>query len=194
MANINAHLLPKPDKFNNQCDVSLWLQQFELFTSLSKIRDDNKAHLLLTFLDITIYETVVNALPVDKRLYDDIILFLKSRFSTRDVYLDRQKLFSSQYTTPPEIYAAELNRILDSYDTDKIREQILLSKFVSAAPRDIATQLRLRRPNTLNECVQVWHHQFLLTDILHVRHLLQLLVQIHTDLQITAYNIVTDLL
>lgn len=46
----NYTFIPRPDKFDNQCEITTWFKQFELFLTLSKTdAADKKMCFFLTF-------------------------------------------------------------------------------------------------------------------------------------------------
>jgi hypothetical protein len=51
IARASAPQLPAPDKFTRNTDPSNWLSKFELYMDLNKVENQNKARLLVFFLD-----------------------------------------------------------------------------------------------------------------------------------------------
>ena len=151
--------VPRPDKFSNQCDISVWFQQFELFLQLSAVADGNKKQVLLSFLEIQVFQATVTAKTVATCSYEDVKTFLLQRYCTTDAYIDRIGLFEKKFLIPPESFAAALNSLLDndnfSKDASRFREEVLVAKFIAASPRHLASELRLRRPDSLSDCVKI---------------------------------------
>lgn len=155
---INSSLLLKPERFCNQCDIESWFGQFELFLQLSSITaDDRKRDFLLSYVDLPIYNSITSALKVSTASYDDAKNFLKSRYSTLDVYLERIDFFTAKFALPAEGFASKLNDYVDRFDDDfsHFKEQLLVAKFIASAPKEFEKELRLRRPSTLNACVEI---------------------------------------
>ena len=148
--------VPRPDKFCNQCDVKTWFQQFELFIGLSKTPEADKRDVLLTYLDIEIFQAVTAASKASCK-YEEVKTFLLDRYSTTDIYMERLTFFEKKYSMPVESYAAQLNSCLDCFTQDiaTIREELLVAKIISCAPRHVAGELRLRRPSSVSECVRI---------------------------------------
>ena len=149
--------ISKPDKFANQCEISTWFAQFDLFLRLSKVPDTSKLDLLLNYMDLTVFESMSSALDLATLTYDDAKKFLFARYSSFDPYIERIAFFNAKFSGTAEEFAANLNSYMDKYSCkpESFKEEILVAKFISAAPEDVAKELRVRRPTTLNECVQI---------------------------------------
>ena len=153
---MNSIPISKPEKFQFQSDFRVWLGQFELLCSLAKLDDDRKAIYLLANLDIGIYEATISGVPQeDQKNFKKISDFLLSRYSKQDSYLDRIEFFRSIYTGSAEEYGATLQRLLDNFQRTGSREELLVAKFIATAPGKAATELRLRRPTSLSECIRI---------------------------------------
>ena len=155
---INSSLLLKPERFCNQCDVDNWFGQFELFLRLSFITDnERKRDFLLSYVDLPIYNSITSALKISDASYDDVKTFLISRYSTLDVYLERIEFFSAKFAMPGEAFASKLNEYVDRFagDFSTFKEQLLVAKFIASSPKELEKELRLRRPATLNACVEI---------------------------------------
>ena len=74
-----------------------------------------------------------------------------------DTYIENISFFEAKYSEPADSYAASLNAYLDRFsrNTAKLKEEILVGKFISSCTGALSSELRLRRPQTLNECVKV---------------------------------------
>ncbi len=137
--------VPRPDKFSNQCDISVWFQQFELFLQLSAVSDGNKKQVLLSVLEIQVFQATVTAKTVATCSYEDVKTVLLQRYCTTDAYIDRIGLFEKKFIIPPESFAAAaLNSLLDNFskDASRFREEVLVDKFIAASPRHLASELR----------------------------------------------------
>ena len=44
---------------------------------------------------------------------------------------------------------------LNSFEITEIKEQLLVAKFISSLPQGLSTELHLRRPSTLSQCIQI---------------------------------------
>lgn len=144
----------RPEKFCGQCNIETWIKQFELYLTLTNTTDDGvKRNLILSYLDITVYEAVI--ISGQDSTYVKVSNFLIDRYSTRDKYMDRIKFFSSKYSGSPESFAAEITNILDSYDLPSFKEQLLVAKFIDSSTDQLERELRMRRPSTVNECVKI---------------------------------------
>ena len=147
--------IPRPDKFAGQCDIKLWCQQFELFLSLTKADVSIHRDVLLTFLDLPIYQAVITSTDEKTRTYDIVKDFLLKRYSTTDEYIDRLSFFDIKYSSPPEKFASVLNELFDLFSTANVKEELLVARFISSTSGKLYDELRLRRPSTLSECVQI---------------------------------------
>ena len=147
--------IPRPDKFAGQCDIKLWCQQFELFLSLTKTDASIKRDILLTFLDLPIYQAVITSTDEKTRTYDSVKDFLLKRYSTTDEYIDRLSFFDIKYSSPPEKFASILNELFDLFSSGNMKEELLVARFISSTSGKLHDELRLRRPSTLSECVQI---------------------------------------
>ncbi|MEL7309565.1 MAG: retropepsin-like aspartic protease, partial [Pseudomonadota bacterium] len=130
-------------------------QQFELFLSLTKTDASIQRDVLLTFLDLPIYQAVMTSTEEKTRTYDSVKTFLLNRYSTTDEYIDRLSFFDTKYASPPEKFASSLNELFDLFSTKNLKEELLVSRFISATTGKLFDELRLRRPSTLSECVQI---------------------------------------
>ena len=139
--------------FSRQCDFAIWLKKFELILKIGKVDDSEKIDFLLTSLDLPIFESITTTFP--NATYNEAVNFLKERYSTQDKFLDRLEFFNITYSGSFDEYAAKLQSLYENFDTTNVREEILISKFLSTIPKSLSTELRIRRPSTLSECVQV---------------------------------------
>ncbi len=53
-SSLSGIYIPRPEKFAGQCGIEIWFKQFELFLTLSKVPDDQRANILLSYLDLDI--------------------------------------------------------------------------------------------------------------------------------------------
>ena len=109
MSATNATYIPRPEKFSGNENITTWFIQFELFLQLSKVIDDDKGNILLTYLELPIFQAVISGTINDHRTYNDVKKFLIGRYGTTDNYLNRIGFFEKKYYNPTESYAAELN-------------------------------------------------------------------------------------
>ena len=147
--------IPRPEKFSGHCDIKAWYEQFELFLSLSKTDAAIHRDVLLSYLDVPIYQAVRAAIEESSRTYDAVKDFLIKRYSVTDVFIDRLSFFEMKYSGPPEKFANDMNQAFDLFTTKNLKEELLVSKFISSTTGKLAEELRLRRPGTLSECVQI---------------------------------------
>ena len=125
---------------------------------MSSITDDGKQRdFLLSYIDIPIYSAVSSALNTTTSSYTTVKDFLIKRYSTIDTYLERIEFFTTQFSLPAENFASKLNQYIDRFDSDftKFKEELLVAKFLSSVPSDYEKELRLRRPTTLSQCVEI---------------------------------------
>ena len=157
MATSSATCVPKPRKFDAQCEITTWTKQFELYLRLTKVPVDQKKDMLLAYLDYDVFEAVNTGLDSDNSDYDKHIQFLTSRYSSIDTYLEHIAFIDAKYNSAPEEFAAQLSKKFDQFSTtyDQLREELLVAKFISASNSSLASELRLRRPTTMNDCVQI---------------------------------------
>ncbi len=87
--------------------------------------------------------------------YASIRTFLEQRYSLKDSYLERISFFEEKFSAPPEKFAAALNAYWDNFSKEGLREELLVAKFISSSTGKLESELRLRRPKTLNDCVQI---------------------------------------
>ena len=155
MAN-NAYI-PRPEKFAADSDIAVWFQQFELFLQLSAVTDANRLNVLLTYLDLPVFQAAVTALNITTATFEEVKTFLVGRYRTCDAYIERVSFFESKFSQPAGEYAARLSSIMDMFSQDAatLRQEILVAKFIASCQGTLASELRLRRPSTLNECVQI---------------------------------------
>ena len=139
--------------FARQCDFTIWLRKFELILKIGKIQDDEKIDFLLTNLDLPIFESILTTFI--NPTYTEAVSFLEARYSTQDKFLDRLEFFNISYSGTFDEYAAKLQTLYENFNSTTIREEILISKFLATIPRHLSTELRIRRPETLSECVQI---------------------------------------
>ena len=149
--------IPRPDKFDATMNVEVYFKQFELFLTLTKVLDTDKANYLLSYLDFSVFEAVSSGLNTTTASYDDIKKFLVARYSSVDNFLERISFFAARFSFPVDSFAASLNGFMDRFSStvEELREQLLVSKFIQAAPSNLASELRVRRPTSLNDCVQI---------------------------------------
>lgn len=142
------------EPFSRQCDFDIWLKKFELFLKIGKVDADSKIDILLTNLDISIFETVVTTFPKTCE-YDKVVNFLKERYSTQDKYLNRLEFFNVTYSGSYDEYAGKLQTLFKNFSGNALREEILIAKFLTTVPKALSAELRVRRPETLSECVRI---------------------------------------
>ncbi|MEL7308743.1 MAG: hypothetical protein AAGK05_13300, partial [Pseudomonadota bacterium] len=142
------------EPFSRQCDFDIWLKKFELFLKIGKVDADSKIDILLTNLEISIFETVVTTFPKTCE-YDKVVSFLKERYSTQDKYLNRLEFFNVSYSGSYDEYAGKLQTLFKNFTGNALREEILIAKFLTTVPKALGAELRVRRPETLSECVKI---------------------------------------
>ena len=113
----------KPAIFNKQCDFAIWFQQFELFLKLAGVKDESHVDVLLSFLDLTIFEAVTSSISTSERSFDKVKDLLFRRYSSSDVFIDRLAFFSVSYSESPETYAGLLSSLMDKFDNEELRDQ-----------------------------------------------------------------------
>lgn len=153
-----ASAIQKIEIFSRQCDFTIWLKKLEMISKMSKISEDDKTNFLLSNLDITIFESVVTNFDTNAD-YNTVVDFLKSRYSTQDKFLNRIEFMNVTYSGTYDEYASRLQMLYENFTqtegNKEIREEILISKFLATIPKSLSTELRIRRPGTLSECVQI---------------------------------------
>ena len=142
------------EPFNKQCDFTVWLKKFEMLLNISKITADERVEYLLTNLDISIFESVISSL-CNTNNYKEIVAYLEKRYSTKDKFLNRLEFFEIKFSGTYDEFASKLEVLFESYEGNKLREQILISKFMCSIPKAIGAELRVRRPESLNDCVRI---------------------------------------
>ena len=152
----NAYI-PRPEKFAADTDIAVWFRQFELFLQLSAVGAANRLNVLLTYLDLSVFQATDTALNIATATFEEVKTFLLGRYSTRDDYMDRVSFFESRFSQPAGAYAARLSSIMDNFSQNAatLRGEILVAKFIASSQGTLASELRLRRPTALNECVQI---------------------------------------
>lgn len=112
--------------------------------------------MLLSYISIQIFQACITSLK-DSCSYEDVKKFLLSRYSTTDTFLDRISFLDKKYASPIESFAADLNSNLDSFtqDISSMREELVIAKLISSAPKHITNELKLRRPTSVSECIQI---------------------------------------
>ena len=124
---------------------------------LSSVDASVQRDFLLSYVDLPIYQAIKNAVNVSTTSYADVKKFLCGRYSTTDDYIACIDFFNAKFTSPADSYASLLNSYVDKFEPNlaKFKEQILVAKFISSAPQHYANELRLRRPTSLNSCVEI---------------------------------------
>ena len=79
--------IPKPEKFSNDCDINIWLKQFELFTTLTDVPKEKLHNILLAYMDLHIFETIITSISEKEQTFENIKSFLLGRYSTTDKYM-----------------------------------------------------------------------------------------------------------
>ena len=149
-------LASKPEKFDNTTEVDVWMEQLKIYFLVNGIKDEEmKKNLLLSFLDPQIFKSVVKGLQENKRTFQSITRFLDERYNKNDDYMDRISFFERKYSSSPDSFASEITAIFDRFNNDNLRDEILVAKFITAVSEDVQKELRLRRPSSLNQCVQI---------------------------------------
>lgn len=111
---------------------------------------------LITNLDLPIFESVVTAFPEPTiNNYDEIVEFLTNRHSMQDKFLNRLEFLNVGFSGSYDEFASQLQTLFESFDKTQLREQLLVAKFLSAIPKSISTELRIRRPKDLSDCVKI---------------------------------------
>ena len=144
------------EPFSRQCDFLIWYKKFELQVKLAKVPEVDKIIHLITNLDISIFESVITAFPdTSFEYYDEIVEFLTDRHSIQDKFLNRLEFMNIAFTGTFDEFASNLQTLFENFDKSQLREQILMAKFLSAIPKSLSTELRVRRPTDLSECVRI---------------------------------------
>ena len=88
------------------------LIKFEHFLKIGKVDADSKIDILLTNLDISIFETVVTTFR-KTCVYDKVVNFLKEKYSTQDkkTYLNRLECFNVTYSGSYDEYTGKLQTL-----------------------------------------------------------------------------------
>ena len=148
MANNNNTSLyvPRRDKFVADCDVDIYFRQFELFLQLSAVAEDTKLKVLLSYLDLSVFQATVAVKDITTATYAEVKTFLLERYSTCDAYMEHVNFFECKFSQPADAYAALLSSLLDKFaqDSATLREQILVAKFIASSHGSLAKELRLR--------------------------------------------------
>jgi len=149
--------IPKPDKFEPSMNIDTYFKQFELFLRLAKVDDVEKGSMLLSYLDFRVFEAVSSSLDISKATYTEIKRMLLDRYSITDNFIQRINFFNLKFSLPAESFAASLNSAMTSYTNTikEFKEEILISKFISSCPTEVSSELRIRRPKSLSECVKI---------------------------------------
>ena len=146
--------LQRIEPFSRQCDFDVWLKKFEIILRVSKINSDDKLDCLLANLDMPIFEAVITYFPKSYD-YDKVVKFLHDRFSTQDKFLNRIEFFETTYSGSYDEYAGKLQSLFKNFNGNSLREEILIGKFLTSIPKALSCELRIRRPETLTECIQI---------------------------------------
>jgi len=85
--------IPKPDKFDSTMNIDIYFKQFELFLKMAKVDETDKANMLLSYLDYSVFEAVSSSISISTATYIEILKILLERFSTSDKYVDRISFF-----------------------------------------------------------------------------------------------------
>lgn len=141
------------EPFTRQCDFAIWLKKFELLLKIAHVDESDKVNFLLTNLELVIFESVVTTFSCLDN-YDEIVNFLKNRYSTQDKFLNRLEFLNISFTGSYDEFASKLQLLFENFSND-CREEILIAKFLTSVPKSVSTELRIRRPSTLSECVQL---------------------------------------
>ena len=144
----------KIEPYCRQCDFTVWLKKIEMVMNISRIGADDRSQYLLTNLDITIFEAVLSGVR-NINNYDEVVSFLEKRYSTKDKFLNRLGFFNAKLSGSFDEFATSLQTAFENFDGNKLKEQILVSKFMSCMPQSLSTELKVRRPDNLNACVQI---------------------------------------
>ena len=91
----NAYIV-RPQKFAADSDIDVWFRQFELFLQLSAVGDANRPKVLLTYLDLPVFQAADTALNIATTTFEEVKTFLLGRYSTCDAYLERVSFFRVQ--------------------------------------------------------------------------------------------------
>ena len=152
-----SEFVPQPDKFAADCDITMYFLQFELFLQLAAVPEANQLKVLLANLDLPVFQATVTSLNMETATYSDVKNFLQTRYSTHDAYMEHLNFFESKFSIPAGSYAASLSSLMDKFSADaaQLREEILVAKFISSCKGTLSSELRLRRPTTLNDYVKI---------------------------------------
>jgi len=142
------------EPFNRQCDFMVWLRKFEMLMNISRISADDRVEYLLTNLDLSIFESVISHFRHTNN-YKEIVAYLENRYSTNDKYLNRVDFFETKFNGSYDEFASKLQVMFENFEGNKLREQILIAKFLSSVPKELASELRIRRPESLGDCVKI---------------------------------------
>ena len=115
--------------------------------------DGQRLTVLLTYLDLPGFQAVCTALDTYQTTYSDVKTFLISRYSSCDIFMEQLNFIEAKYSWLPENYAASLCSYMDklSSSATTLREE---EKFITSTSGSLSSELKLRRPTTLNECVK----------------------------------------
>ena len=155
---INAAYIPRPEKLSADCNVVMYFRQFEHFLQLTAVPPNQRLTVFLSYLDLDVFEATETAKNTSTATYDEVKNFLLQRYTSSDIFMDRLQFFESKFSLPADGYAASLSSMLDKFshtDAAALREEILVAKFITSTQGALTNELRLRRPKTLNECVQI---------------------------------------
>ena len=109
--------VPRPDKFAADCDNTMYFRQFELLLQLA-VPEANQLKVLLAYLDLPVFQATVTVLNIETATYMDVKIFLQTRYSTHDAYMERLNFFRSKFSIPAEAYAASLSSLMDMFSAD----------------------------------------------------------------------------
>ena len=146
--------LPRIEPYCKQCDFHVWLKKLEMLIRMANIEEAKKVDFLMTNLDMAIFEAVVSTFTDDFE-YDEVVKFLLERYSTQDKFLHRLDFFNVTFSGSFDEYASRLQVLYENFDKCDVREEMLIAKFLSTIPTSMSSELRIRRPKTLSECVQI---------------------------------------
>jgi hypothetical protein len=123
---------------------------------IAKIDEKDRLDYLMMQMEMSIFKAILSGFPDSTtRNLTDVVDFLKKRYSTQDNYLDRVDFFNVKFSGTFDEFAAELERFYELFDKTDFREQLLVAKFLDSVPQHLKAELRVRRPTTLTNCVQI---------------------------------------
>ena len=67
---INAAYIPRPEKLSADCNVVMYFRQFEHFLQLTAVPPDQRLTVLLSYLDLAVFEATETAKNTPTATYE----------------------------------------------------------------------------------------------------------------------------